>query len=465
MPTHSANIIAKSPTHITVLLVIAFLLLVLSMIFSAAESAFLSINRLRVRFLKEKGHKGAKRTSLLLKNKEKLINTLLVANNIVNISLSAIVTTVTVEVFGALGVAIATTTVTVALLLFGEITPKTIAQRHAEPVAFLFSFFILIIQKILSPIVWAFTFVSRFFLSLFGFKQKQAPQKFTQEEIKTFIDVGQETGAIQSSQKQLMQSVFKFTDLQAKDIMVPRKKIIAIDTNTTYSEVLSIARKTKLSRFPVFRGDIDHIEGLLYLKDLLLIKDEKTFMPTDYMRPPLFILETKKMSLIQQILKDNHQSMAVVVDEYAGTEGVLTSQDIQREIFGTITQDALSDYNDYNIEDTENETFEKQIAGSARLLDIEDSLKLHFNSPDCETIAGFIAQKLDRMPEVGDKVEFCGFDFAVTKMEGLSVANVLVTLANATPSPTEQKQIQKQTQKTAQTQEGLNMQTKNGGEK
>lgn len=418
MDTHPPP--ATIPT--VVLLIIAVILLFLSMIFSSSESAFLSVNRLRVRFLKEKRHPRAIRTLKLLQNKERLINTLLVANNIVNIALSALVTTMTIKIFGNAGVAIATFIVTVALLLFSEITPKTIASRHPEPVAFFVSGFVLFLEWILSPLIYVFTLFSRIVLHCFGVKPPPTNQTFSEEEIKTFIDLGQETGVIEDNEKRLMHSVFKFTDLLAKDIMIPRPKIVAVSIDTTYEQVVSLARKTKLSRFPVFRGDIDHIEGLLYLKDLLLNCNEKTFDACNFMRPPLFILGTKKMSLIQQVLRENHQSIAVVVDEYSGTEGILTSEDIQRQIFGTITDDT------YKAEDYISiEQLPLTILGTTRLLDLEDSLKISF---DCtsETIGGFIATKLDRIPELDDKVIFKGFEFTVVSMQKLTVETVNIRL-------------------------------------
>lgn len=406
------------------LLIAAGVLIVLSMIFSASESAFLSISKLRVRFLRERKNRRAERTGRLLDNNERLINTLLVANTIVNIALSAVLTTVSVGLFGTAGVGIATAVVTVLLLIFGEITPKTIASRHPEPFAFTFAFLITVLEKLLAPLVAFFSLITRLTLRLCGVQVSRPKVSFTEEEIKTFIDVGQETGVLETSEKNMMRSVFRFTDLDARKIMVPRRNITAISDKTTYSEVIRLARRTKLSRFPVYTDDIDHIIGVLYLKDLLLKDaDDKNFSVRSAMRPPLFILETKRMTSIQQMLRENRQSLAIVLDEYSGTYGILTSEDIQREIFGVITSDYDDDAEKVPAESVPDA---REIAGSARLIDLAEELHVHFASGGSETIGGYMAERLDRIPEAGDRIAVDGFAFTVKAMDKMRVASIIV---------------------------------------
>ncbi len=409
--------------HLIVLVPVAIILVLLSMFFSAAESAFLAVNKLRVRLLKNQKNKQANRVWKLLNNKERLINTLLICNNIVNIILSSIITYIAVSIFGSAGVGIATFVATMLLLIFGEISPKTIATHHPEPIAFFSSGIISILETILYPLVSLFTYISSFILSLRGIDTKKKKVSFTEEEIKTFIDVGNEQGVIKSNEKNMMHRVFSFSDLEAKDIMVPRKNIIALPVNVRYQTIIEYSERYKLSRFPVYKNDIDDIVGILYVKDLLFYKNNtSSFDVKKVMRSPLFILATKKMSSIQQMLRENRQGMAVVIDEYSGTDGVLTTEDITREIFGSITDEyrPVSHREDVQIE---NKDF-AEIDGLSRLSEINEQLNIHLHSDHCETIGGFISETLGRIPLEKDFVEAESYRFTVTKMDDKRVSRV-----------------------------------------
>jgi CBS domain containing-hemolysin-like protein len=404
------------------LLLIAAVLIIFSMIFSASESAFLSINKLRVRFLRNQKDKRAVRTWRLLNNKERLINTLLVGNNIVNIAISSILTIVALDLFGDAGVGIATFVATFLLLIFGEITPKTIATRHPEPIAFFFSGFIQVLEVILAPFVFVFTGISRIVLLFFKIDTHKREVSFTEEEIKTFIDVGGEEGVLENSEKNMMRRVFKFTDLEAKDVMVPRKKIIALPLTARYTDVIELSERFRLSRFPVYKNSIDDIVGILYVKDMLVYKNSgKHFTVDQVMRPPLFILETKKMSSVQQMLRENKQSMAVVIDEYSGTYGILTSEDIEREIFGTIADEYKK-----NVAGIPQIASENEIDGQMRLIDINEQLNTHLYSRRCETIGGYICEVLGRIPHTEESIVRDGYMFTITAMDDKRVSQVHV---------------------------------------
>ena len=406
-------------------LISAVCLILLSMIFSATESAFLAVNKLRVRVLKNQKDKRASRVWNLLNDKERLINTLLVANDIVNISLSSILAYLAIKIFGNAGVGIATFAATLLLLIFGEISPKTIATHHPEKIAFFFSGFILFLEKILFPFVIIFTSVSRFILKIFGVKTKSKNVSFTEEEIKTFIDISDEQGILEGGEKNMMRKVFKFSDLEAKDIMIPRKNIKAISVNETYNNIIETSERLRLSRFPVYKKDIDDIVGTLYIKDLLNYKrDQKNFSVEKVMRPPLFILETKKMSSIQQMLHENRQSMAVVIDEYSGTNGVLTSEDIAREIFGPI-DDEYKPYGRIGLPDIKNAKF-FEVSGLLRLDDLNEQLSVQLVSAECETLGGFLCEQLGKIPQEGDVYKTQGFKFTVVRMDDKRVASVLI---------------------------------------
>ncbi len=407
---------AKLLSSNILLLCAAVVLILLSMTFSAAESAFLSINRLRVRFLRNKKDKKAVRVWKLLNDKERLINTLLVGNNIVNIALSSIITILAMDAFGNAGVGIATFVVTLLLLIFGEITPKTIATHHPEPIAFALSGLIAVMEVVLTPLVIVFTFFSRRILKLLKIEVKKDKVSFTEEEIKTFIDFGGETGVLERNEKTMMRRVFKFSDLEAKDIMIPRKNIVAVQIDSTYKDIIELSYKYGVSRFPVYRKDIDDIVGILYIKDLLFYKSHvQDFDINKVMRPPLFILETKKMSSIQTMLVENRQSMAVVIDEYSGTYGVLTTEDIAREIFGPITDEYKAYARKVEVQ-LKNSTV-NEVDGLSRLIDLNEQLNTHLESEYCETIGGYICETLGKIPRIGDTIEKEGFKFIVVRMD------------------------------------------------
>ena len=354
---------------------------------------------------------------------------LLVGNEIVNVALSVTLTAIFLRLFGSAGLPIATFIATVLLLIFGEITPKSVTTSHPETCAFALSGFVKIFFYILRPFVVFFTFISRVILRIFGISTKKKAVSFTEDEIKTLIDVGGEEGVLEAGEKNMMSRVFKFTDLNATDIMIPRLKVICIDPGMSYRDVVQLSERTRLSKFPVYENDdIDNIIGVLYVKDMLFfteVRDE--FSVRRVMRPPLFIPGTTKMSSIQELLHENHQSFAIVIDEYSGTDGILTIEDIEQEIFGAVADDI---YHEEEVAEREPSEFEefvsKSIDGGTRLIDLSDTLRIKLESKLNETIAGYICEKLGRIPMVGESIEESNFIFTVEKLEGHRIAKVHV---------------------------------------
>lgn len=354
---------------------------------------------------------------------------LLVGNEIVNVALSVTLTAIFLRLFGSVGLPIATFIATVLLLIFGEITPKSVTTSHPETCAFALSGFVKIFFYILRPFVVFFTFISRVILRIFGISTKKKAVSFTEDEIKTLIDVGGEEGVLEAGEKKMMSRVFKFTDLNATDIMIPRLKVICIDPGMSYRDVVQLSERTRLSKFPVYENDdIDNIIGVLYVKDMLFfteVRDE--FSVRRVMRPPLFIPGTTKMSSIQELLHENHQSFAIVIDEYSGTDGILTIEDIEQEIFGAVADDIYHEEESAEREPSEFEEFvSKSIDGGTRLIDLSDTLRIKLESKLNETIAGYICEKLERIPMVGESIEESNFIFTVEKLEGHRIAKVHV---------------------------------------
>ena len=405
---------SEPPSNIAELLSIAVVLLILSCLFSMSESAFLSVNKLRIRFLRRKKVKKAIRVGKLLDKQDELINTILIGNNIVNISISSILTTISLELFGDAGVAAATFIVTLLLLIFGEITPKTLGSKFPEKIAFGLSGFLSFWHFILRPLVYIFTKISNFAKYLSGSRKSKSQKTFTEEEIKTFIEVGEEEGTVEKDEKEMLHKVFKFTDLEAKDIMQPRTKMVTINLNAKYQDIIELSEKTHLSHFPVINTNIDDICGILHLKDVIpFFSNPETFSVKNVMKKPLFIPETKKMSSIQEAIRESNQSIAIVLDEYSGTAGLLTIDDISSEIFGT-----LNDEYDFTqaAEIQENSATNFELNGNARLVDINEKLQINLSSEDNETINGWICEQLGTLPEIGNKLSFSGWTFTVTEV-------------------------------------------------
>lgn len=406
------------------LLLAVVVLIILSMIFSSSESAFLSINRLRIRFLRSKKDRGAIRVGRLLDRKEQLLNTVLVGNNIVNIAITALLTSLALQLFGSSGVGIATLVSTVVLLIFGEITPKTVGSRHPEPVAFLFSGLISFSMKLLSPLVFVFSGFARLASRALGIKSNQKTVSFTEDEIKNFIDVGEEEGVLEQDEKRMMHRVFRFTDLAAKDIMVPRTKIVAISLTTSYHSIIELAQQSRLSRFPVYRQNLDDIVGVLYIKDMMFYQGKSdNFFVQDIMRPPLYIVGTKKMSSVQQMLRENRQSLAVVIDEYSGTDGILTTEDISREIFGTVGDEFYQARMPQTVELAQGEAL---VDGAIRLTEVAERFGCSLHSEFYETLGGYLSEKLDKVPVEGDFYREQGMLFTVKEADATRILTIHV---------------------------------------
>lgn len=413
--------------NLLILILIAAACIVLSSLFSASESAFLGLNKLRVHFLKEKGDKKAIRAGRLLERKEELLNMLLVGNEIVNVALSVVLTSIFLKLFGSAGLGIATFIATVALLIFGEITPKSLTTRFPEKASFALSGYVYFFFYLLRPFVILFTFISRCILRLFGISTKKKGATFTEEEIKTFIDVGGEEGVLEAGEKNMMNRVFKFTDYVATDIMVPRREIIGIESGASYRDIIQLSERTRISRFPVFDDDdIDNICGVLYVKDLLFYRGPRNeFSVKNMMRPPLFIPGTTKMSSIQEMLRKNKQSFGIVIDEYSGTDGILTTEDIEREIFGAIADDFAKPGNAVFVHIKNPD--DNMLDGGARLVDLSDELHIRLESKDNETIGGYIAEILGHIPVSGEFIDVSGYRFEVVSMDVRRVESVHCT--------------------------------------
>lgn len=411
-------------------IILLIVLVELSMLFSISESSFLGMNKLRLRLLRKKKNRKALIAGKLLDHKEHLINTLLVSNDIVNILLSSIIAAIALDAFGEKGVGIATLVATIILLIFGEITPKTISTICPDKIAYTLSPIIRIIYILMTPVVAVVTFIARCVLLIFGIHTKEKKASYTEEEIKTFFDMSEESGIIQENENRMMSQVFKFSDLQAEEIMVPRTKIRSLTDKATYRDVIELSEQLGFTRFPIYRKSIDDIIGVIYLKDLLAYKDNPgEFEITKVMRPPLFVLGTMQITSVQELLFENHQSMAIVVDEYSGTDGVITEKDISKEIFSLPGENTLRG-KVFDFENISDKT-DFEIDGSVLIKDLKKAIKINIDSSISETVAGWFTEQINRLAEKDDFIEFEGWKFTVTKMQSRRIELLRIQLIEA----------------------------------
>ncbi len=381
-------------------LIILIILLMLSAFFSSAETALTTVNKIRIRSLADDGSKRAKTVLKITDNSGKMLSAILIGNNIVNVAAASITTSLAYSLGGS-AVAIANAVITIAILLFGEITPKTTATIHAEKLALIYAPIISIFMKIMTPVIFIINGLSNAVLLLLRIDPNAKNQTMTENELRTIVDVSHEDGVIESDEKEMIYNVFDLGDAKAKDVMVPRVHVTFADVNTTYEELIEIFREDKFTRLPIFEDSTDNVIGTINMKDLLLFDNTKEFHIRDILREAYFTYEYKNISELLVEMREASFNIAIVLDEYGDTAGLITLEDILEEIVGEI-----HDEYDENEEDFIKEIGEREymIEGSTNLDDLNDRLDLQLESEDYDSLGGFIIEHLDRLPEEGDSI-------------------------------------------------------------
>ena len=328
------------PPHIILLLVSLLALFLLSMFFSSAETAFLSLNKLKLRFLRERNNRAAARAEKILQNKQKFLSTILIGNSIVNIAISVVLTAAALRIFGDSGLGIAVAAGTVLLLIFGEILPKSIALVYPDALSLAFARFILLLMAIFSPAVTLFSAVTGVLLRLCGIREAQNTATVTEEDLREFFQAREESGFIGSDERTVLTNILRYGDFSVRSVMTPRRDIAAIHISASAAEIIELSKKSRFSRFPVYSTNIDAIQGFFYIKDFLFspeyLDGSAAFQVSAYLRKPLFVFETTKLAQVEKKFHTEQQTMAIVLDEYGGTAGLITVEDVSEEIFGSI---------------------------------------------------------------------------------------------------------------------------------
>lgn len=318
-------------------IIVLIILIALSSFFSMSETALMSLSKIRLRHMVEEGVPKAKRVEKLIEDPNKLLGAILIGNNVVNIGASSIATILATNIFGSSGAGIATGVMTILILIFGEITPKSIAKQKAESVSMKVSKFIEFVVIIFKPFIYIFTMISSFFIRLVGCNPNEDESFITEEELKTMVGVSEEEGVLENVEKEMIFNVFDFADQQVKDVMVQRVDIVSIDQEATYDEVMNVIKSEQFSRIPVYNETIDNIIGFLNVKDLAMVENlREDFNVKKYMREPFYTFEFKKIVELFKEMKKSRNHIAVVLDEYGGTVGIITIEDLVEEIVGDI---------------------------------------------------------------------------------------------------------------------------------
>lgn len=413
-------------------LIVVIILIALSAFFSSAETALTTVNKVRLKTLEEQGNKRAKRVLSILENNGKMLSTILIGNNIVNIFASSLVTTFALDVFGSVAVGIASGILTIVVLLFGEITPKTWAMINAEKIALTYSGIIKFLMTILTPVIFLIDKISFGIMWLLRIDPNKKGCAITERELKTYVDVGHEEGVIESEEREMIYNVFEFGDAVAKDIMIPRIDMVTASIDCTYNDLIAIFKNSMYTRIPVYENDNDNIIGLVNIKDLIALDNTCDFKIKDVLREAYYTYEFKKTADLLIEMRDSTMNVTFVLNEYGATVGMITMEDLLEEIVGEIRDEYDEDEAEL-IQEVDDNVY--LVEGSMKLDDINDAIDTNFDSEDYDSIGGLIIESLDRLPEEKESVTLD--NGTVLQVEGISqnrITKVMITLPNSEDS-------------------------------
>lgn len=382
-------------------LIVLLILLALSAFFSSAETALTTVNRLRIRSLVEDGNKRAATLSKIIDDPGKLLSAILIGNNIVNISASSLATILATRHFGNAGAGAATGILTLLVLIFGEITPKTCATLRAEKMALRYANIIYAIMIAFTPLIFILDLLSGGILRLMGVDPDTRDDSVTEEDLRTIVEAGHEDGVLETEEHKMINNVFDFGDHQAKDIMVPRLDMCFLNIDATYEETLEVYKEEKFTRIPVYEETTDNVIGILNVKDLLLYDKEQEFHVRDFLREAYYTYEFKNTSELMLEMRKNSISLAIVLDEYGATAGLVTLEDLLEEIVGDIRDEFDGDEAEEVQQLGEREYL---VEGSSKLEDLNDLIGLGIESEDYDSIGGVVIDALEHLPSEGEEV-------------------------------------------------------------
>lgn len=411
--------------YYAIMLGIIISLVLLSSFFSSAETALTTVNKMKVRMMLEDGKKGAVILDKVISHSGKMLSAILIGNNIVNIAASSLTTLFAQKAIGDSAISIATGILTLVVLMFGEIIPKTAASIHSEKIALAYAVPIYILMTVLTPVIFIIDKLTFVMLKILHIST-DGHKSITEDELRTIIDVSQEEGIIESGEVNMINNLFDFGDTCAKDIMIPKVDIAMISVDATYDELIEIIKADKYTRIPVYKDDTDNIVGIINIKDMLIKGvTRNTFNVEELMYEPFYTIATKDLNDLLVEMRDDNTSLCIVVDEYGNLDGLITLEDIIEEIVGEIRDEFDEDEENDIIQLGENEYL---VEGQINLDDMNDEFGTNIDSENYESVGGLIMEQLDRLPEVGDQVKVGNVRFEVMRMDNMRIEKVKITI-------------------------------------
>ena len=385
----------------------------------------MTCNKVKMKALADEGSKRAARVLRICEDTQKMLSAILIGNNIVNLSASALMTVLVTDMFGSFAIGIGTGVLTLVVLIFGEIIPKTIATAYAENISLWYSGIIVALMAIMVPFSFIINGIATLILKILHVDTDNR-QAMTENELKTYVDVSHEDGVIESGEKEIIYNVFDFSDAVAKDIMIPRIDMSCVSTQATFDEVMKVFKENMYTRIPVFEGiEQDNIIGLINVKDLILLQDKENFKISDHLRKAYYTYDFKKTADLLVEMREKSQNVAFVLSEYGATVGMITLEDLLEEIVGEIRDEYDSD----EINLIKNMGGRRYLVeGNMKLDDINDELGTELDSEDYDSIGGLMIEALDRLPGYGETVTLDnGITLTARGIKGNRITKVLIT--------------------------------------
>lgn len=406
-------------------IVLLIILVGLSGLLSAVESAINAVSRVRVRYLMEQNAPGARALDALLTHPSRLMTSIIILDNVANIAAVAIATLL-VSMFLDIFIVLTVTVIMLfVILVFGEIAPKTFGVRHAESLSLRAAITLNVLSGILNPLARFFTFVANILIRIAGGKPIKELPVPSEEELMGIVGAGEEEGVIEEEEKELIHSIFEFGDTIVREVMVPRMDMVAVSADAPIEEVLALVIREGHSRIPVYEETVDNVIGIIYAKDLLIQMNKGNIdVPIRrLMRPAYYVPELKKVDELLRELQKKRLHMAIVVDEYGGTAGLVTIEDLLEEIVGEI-------FDEYDLEETLIEYIDERTIRMDARVNIDEAneiLNTNLSTDDIDTVGGFVYSLFGRIPTVGEEASFEGFTFKVEKIIGRRISKILIT--------------------------------------
>lgn len=413
---------------------LSFLIIIICIIFiavlSSSEVAFISMNRLRLRHLIEKGNEKAKIAQKIRDEHDRLFSAVILSGNLFTVLATSVGTALAIHLLGEdIGVVVATVFMTILTVIFGELAPKTFAVTNAEKISLAMAKPIEMYIRIISPLVSIFNNISNSLIRIIGGEVQPSPQLLTEEEMKSMIKIGEEEGTIEKEEKEMLHNVFEFGDKKVTEAMVPRTELVVISEDAVVADVLSLVSEEGYSRYPVIKETVDNITGILYVKDIIRNMAKETISPNvpikDFVRDAYYIPESKMVTALLDDMQKNKFQIAIVADEHGGTAGLITLEDIMEEIVGSLQDEFEAIESEKEVEILDESTF--VVAGSTGIDEINELVGVDLSDENYHTIGGFVFGLFGHLPKAGERLRYHALRFLILEMDGKKIDRLKIT--------------------------------------